>query len=94
MKPDCYSCLHRGEVPGSAHSSCRHPSTNAVHAGLLAQLATVAGKRSGLTEIPCQAAADLHIEGVAFGIDHGYFLWPANFDPTWLVRCDGFEAKP
>jgi hypothetical protein len=19
-------------------------------------------------------------------------LWPVNYDPTWLERCDGFEA--
>jgi hypothetical protein len=24
-KPNCYECKHRGEVPGSAHSSCNHP---------------------------------------------------------------------
>jgi len=25
-KPNCYECKHRGEVPGSAHSSCNHPT--------------------------------------------------------------------
>ena len=24
-KQDCYKCKYRGEVPGDAHSSCRHP---------------------------------------------------------------------
>lgn len=23
MKPDCYSCAHRKDVPGSAHSKCQ-----------------------------------------------------------------------
>lgn len=22
-KPNCYECVHRGEVPGSCHSSCK-----------------------------------------------------------------------
>lgn len=26
IKPNCYNCKHRGEVPGSAHSSCEYPS--------------------------------------------------------------------
>ena len=24
-RPNCYDCKHRGEVPGSAHSRCKHP---------------------------------------------------------------------
>jgi hypothetical protein len=56
------------------------------------QLAAVLGKRSGLTWIPSTAARDLHIEFAAPGIRNGWAIWPVNFDPTWLERCDGFEA--
>ena len=21
----------------------------------------------------------------------GYFLWPFNYDPIWLLECDGFK---
>lgn len=27
------------------------------------------------------------------GVAHGWFNWPWNFDPVWLVACEGFEAK-
>ena len=27
------------------------------------------------------------------GIRNGWFCWPYNYDPIWLVCCDGFEAK-
>lgn len=27
-KPNCYQCVHRGSVPGSCHSSCRHPQAS------------------------------------------------------------------
>jgi hypothetical protein len=27
------------------------------------------------------------------GVRRGWFSWPYNFDPVWLVSCDGFEAK-
>jgi hypothetical protein len=25
MKPNCYKCVHRGNLPGDAHSRCNHP---------------------------------------------------------------------
>jgi hypothetical protein len=33
------------------------------------------------------------IEGDEHGIRNGWFNHPFNFDPTWLRRCDGFEAN-
>ena len=34
------------------------------------------------------------VEGNSHGIRSGWFLWPINFDPTWLVSCDGFSDNP
>ena len=28
------------------------------------------------------------------GIQQGWFYWPVNFDPTWLLTCDGFVEIP
>jgi hypothetical protein len=39
------------------------------------------------------AAAKLNIQAEEYGVRSGWFMWPANFDPTWLVNCDGFESK-
>lgn len=33
------------------------------------------------------------VKGNAGGIRRGWFFWPFNFDPVWLVECTGFEAK-
>ena len=33
------------------------------------------------------------VTGNPVGIKGGWFFWPMNFDPTWLVSCDGFEQK-
>lgn len=33
------------------------------------------------------------VEGDPGGIKNGWFLWPLNFDPTWLVSCDGFKLN-
>jgi len=36
---------------------------------------------------------DANVEGMPYGIQSGWFMWPSNFDPTWLVSCDGFKQK-
>ncbi len=33
------------------------------------------------------------VKGNPHGIRNGWFNWPWNFDPVWLVDCDGFEAS-
>lgn len=80
-KPNCYACIHRGSLPGDAHSRCLHPTTGVWPGdGIVGQV---------------QAAADkLEIQGNYYGITKGWFHWPFNFDPVWLEHCTGFEAKP
>ena len=34
-----------------------------------------------------------HVDGNEYGRKNGWFMWPWNFDPTWLISCDGFKAK-
>ena len=93
MKPNCYTCKHRGNVPGSAHSSCRHPETNAALDDPLASIMAIfAGVGRTGPQISAAALA-LGIEANAHGIRNGWFNWPWNFDPVWLESCDGFEEK-
>ncbi len=33
------------------------------------------------------------VKGDQYGRDSGWFYWPGNFDPVWLISCDGFEEK-
>lgn len=89
-KPDCYSCAHRGEVPGSAHSSCKHPKAGGKDPGanVFAILASV-GRVAPVVDM--DGAAALNIAGHRHGIANGWFNWPFNFDPVWLENCDGFE---
>jgi hypothetical protein len=46
----------------------------------------MAGQRAGIMK-------RLNVVGDSHGIKKGWFLWPINFDPTWLLTCDGFEGK-
>ena len=90
-KPNCYKCVHRGTVPGDAHSSCKHPlnkdSLNDPMLSIFAIFASV-GRES-----PMQASTGLNVKGNPHGVRKGWFNWPWNFDPVWLETCDGFEAK-
>lgn len=36
---------------------------------------------------------EANVEGYAYGIHRGWFFWPYNFDPVWLVSCNGFEGR-
>lgn len=61
-KPNCYNCVHRGTLPGDAHSRCNNITAKVV--------------------------------GHEHGIRSGWFMWPLNYDPTWLISCDGFSDNP
>ena len=92
MKPDCYQCIHKGDVPGSAHSSCHHPAFGKVHddpfLGMMAIFASV--KRVPAIQV---GSDQIKVVGAAHGIRQGWFNHPFNFDPVWLEECTGFEAK-
>lgn len=45
---------------------------------------------SAFDEGPARATAQLNIRAVEHGVRNGWFVWPVNFDPTWLQNCDGF----
>lgn len=34
------------------------------------------------------------VTGNEHGIRQGWFTWPLNFDPTWLISCDGYSDDP
>lgn len=72
-KPNCYTCKFRGNVPGSAHSSCDHPDADLMSAFL--------------GENP------LEIVAVRHAVASGWFIWPADFDPRWLISCKGYTEK-
>lgn len=48
----------------------------------------------GNCHIRCNNMATAHVTGNEHGIRKGWFLWPLNFDPTWLLTCDGFSDDP
>ena len=83
-KPNCYACKYRQDVPGDAHIACLHPDAQQYKAILPIAFFNSSGFR---------ISERLSISAEHYGIAMGWFLYPINFDPTWLVSCTGFEAK-
>ena len=77
---NCYKCKYRGNVPGDAHSCCQYP-----------------GNKTGMFDFfeneNKKNAQKLNIKAELHGIRNGWFFWPINFDPAWLINCDGFTPK-
>ena len=85
-RPNCYECVYRGTIPGDAHSRCGHPKVHVDDNPFGALVDMFAGKTT-------EARKELDIKGNPIGIRGGWFMWPANFDPTWLDACNGFKNK-
>lgn len=78
--PDCYKCVYRREIPGDALSACAYPGNKI---GMLDAFAPENVENMRI----------LNIKANPFGITKGWFFWPTNYDPTWLLNCDGFKEK-
>jgi len=91
-KPNCYECIHRGSLPGDAHSRCNHPSIGLTDP-LEELLALFASVRRESPVIKQDVADKLGIKADYHGIKNGWFNWPYNFDPMWLVECKGHTLK-
>ena len=90
-QPNCYECKHRRGLVGSAHSSCQHPKTGNAHGDPLNEVMAIFASVGRVP--PRQAATALHVTGHPTGKRRGWFNWPWNYDPHWLLTCDGFEPK-
>jgi hypothetical protein len=90
-KPNCYECKHRGSVAGDAHSCCRHPEVSKV-VDVSMGMFGIALMYSNPNKINV-LAQKMDITAEPHGIQNGWFVWPFNFDPTWLHSCNGFDKK-
>ena len=46
----------------------------------------------GDSHVMC-VVGNARVVGDPTGIRNGWFVWPFNFDPTWLVSCDKHETQ-
>ena len=65
-------------LDGDAHSCCKYPENDPdMFTGMFSPKNMM-------------NAAKLNITADPHGIRSGWFMWPVNFDPVWLLTCDGF----
>lgn len=81
---NCYECKHRREIVGDAHSQCKAMEDDSRE--LLASIAVQTFKQP-LT------IGKLKVDFDPYGIRMGWCNWPINYDPLWVVSCNGFEIK-
>lgn len=79
MTHNCYTCKHRGEVHGSAHSSCKALEEHAEFY-LMWYIQQVEGQTENLKLNP-------------HGILNGWAFWPVDFDPCWVDHCNFYESN-
>jgi hypothetical protein len=75
----------RGEVAGSAHSSCSLISDYVLR--MMTSISVSAGKISKV-----EVEGDESIVFNSYGIKNGWCAWPVNFDPVW-VECTADMEK-
>lgn len=89
MKPNCYNCKFKKNIPGNCHISCGLPVFNKMKEdpmiGLLslssAPISTGLEKYLGLT-------ANQH------GVKNGWCFFPFNYDPVWLTGdCSQYQEE-
>lgn len=90
----CYRCIHRGGVPGSAHSSCNVLKAKTGKPGG-EMMAAMVMMTEGQVSLPDY---DLLVQGNPHGVRSGWFMWPVDYDPAWLTKCtvfnDGADSTP
>jgi hypothetical protein len=96
----CYRCKYRGKVSGSEHSKCNHPMCRELVENktldLFATLGSVGRFQNPIIgTIKYRYMYVFPIEGLfvkahMHGVESGWFNFPFNFDPRWLIDCSGF----
>lgn len=78
-KNNCYECPMRGEVAGSAHSSC-----SLLGDMMVENLTALAVGSGNLKSIKINDEPVVKFD--PYGVASGWCTWPINFDPVW-VEC-------
>lgn len=95
---ECYTCKHRGEVVGSAHSCCNHPIVNINE---IKELSLRVALQRRIVKNPTFLIVTNEETGekkdlISFdehGVKNGWVLFPFNFDPVWLKQCLMYDKR-
>lgn len=87
----CYQCVHRNQVPGSAHSCCHalRAAAEDPNDPNVMMLETLLSIHRVYIKIGDEPAIKLNPTGV----QGGWANWPLNFDPIWVEECNLFKEN-
>lgn len=87
MSNACLTCKHKGRVPNSRHSKCKHPDVLHMDCNTYAMVI----KKLAAGDEVIQITSRMGVQFANQGVEGNWALWPFNFDPIWLVECLGYE---
>lgn len=76
----CYKCKYQKDLTWSAHSECTYSESHGVD-------------KINALWMHMRGLVGDSVVGSEHGIKNGWFMWPVNFDPVWLEKCDFFHDK-
>lgn len=98
-KTNCYTCIHRGQVVGSAHSCCKHEMFQIPELKKIMIMQLLQGRLN--VNPSCIVLTDTETDEKQplqdfnpHGIRNGWVIFPMNFDPVWLNKCWLHEENP
>lgn len=88
---DCYTCKHRRQVSGSAHSSCSHDVAETYKPIAFLVAARGRGNTHPLGKVEVEGKPLFELDEV--GVRNGWALWPIDYDPTWVKHCLMYDQR-
>ena len=92
---NCYNCVFRGNVSGSAHSSCnviKNIVEDQAEAKMVELLIASKSLMLGFKDRTTQETTHI-VELNPHGVKNGWASWPLDFDPIWVEKCQCFRDK-
>lgn len=90
---NCHKCMFVGDVPGSAHRSCKILREADPKNAPLIEVMIVLGK-AAFTYLDKESNERKNIVEIdEHGKKNGWADWPIQFDPVWIKNCIFFKTK-
>lgn len=97
---NCYGCRYRGPAnSGSVHSKCEHPNIGDLSQDSLLKLFSIFASVDRVPSIMFSPKVLDSMEKLGITVDETGFKnnwvnWPFDFDPIWILTCEGFVELP
>lgn len=88
----CYKCKYAKPIPGDCHIRCDHYLLHNASNKNIVYLSLSTLSPRDISNIKT-TAKKLKIKIDIYGFSRGLAMWPFNFDPKWILNCNGREEQ-